>query len=62
MICFQVSSVPSLGDVFTYNGGEYQIINNPQSCGMRGLLKAIGRYSTSTISWEKDFYFEINGK
>jgi len=62
MVCFQVSSLPSLGDYITYQGDKYQILGTPSNCGMRGLLKATGRYTTATTFWEKVFYFELKGE
>jgi len=63
MICFQVSSVPSIGDNFTYDGREYQLISMPKDAGMRGgLLKANARYTNADVCIEKSFYFEVSAK
>lgn len=63
MICFQVALVPSIGDNFTYDGREYQLITVPKDAGMQGgLLKAVARYTTESVCWEKDFFFEVSAK
>lgn len=61
MICFRVSFVPSLGDLFTtQDGKEYQLISNPKDAGMQGgLLCANARYTNAGICIEKVFYFEV---
>jgi len=61
MICFRVSSVPSLGDLFTtQDGREYQLISTPEDSGMQGgLLAATARYTNAHICIEKQFYFEV---
>lgn len=61
MICFRVSSVPSLGDLFTtQDGREYQLISTPKDAGMQGgLLAANARYTNDSVCIEKVFYFEV---
>lgn len=60
MICFRVSSAPSIADKFTYDGREYQLISNPKDAGMQGgLLMASARYTDADVCWEKMFYFEV---
>jgi len=61
MICFRVSSVPSLGDLFTtQDGREYQLISTPKDAGMQGvLLAANARYTYAGVCIEKVFYFEV---
>jgi hypothetical protein len=61
MICFIVSSIPSIGDMFSYDGREYQLISNPMHAGMQGgLLKSTVRYTNANTCIEKVFYFEVN--
>ena len=61
MICFIVSSIPSLGDIFSYDGREYQLISIPKNNGTQGgLLKSLARYTNANVCIEKEFYFEVN--
>ena len=61
MICFRVSSSPSICDTFSYDGRKYQLITNPKDAGMQGgLLRATGRYTNSDVCIEKVFYFEVD--
>jgi hypothetical protein len=61
MICFIVSSVPLIGDMFSYDGREYQLISNPKDAGQQGgLLRSTVRYTNANICIEKVFYFEVN--
>ena len=62
MICFFVSSVPSLGDLFTtQDGREYQLITTPKDAGMQGgLLASTARYTNANVCIEKQFFFEVS--
>jgi hypothetical protein len=61
MICFIVSSIPLIGDMFSYDGREYQLISNPiPSCMQGGLLTSTVRYTNANVCIEKAFYFEVN--
>ena len=59
MICFRVTSLPSIGDHISHDGCVYQIITNVKNSGMKSLSKAKARYTTDAIYWEKEFYFEL---
>ena len=59
MICFQVTVLPGIGDYVNYDGREHQLITNPMASGMNCLFKATIRYTTESLYWDKDIYFEL---
>ena len=60
MICFQVITLPRIGDHIKYMGRDYQLISEPKQCGMNYLLKAKARLVTADSPyWDLFFYFEL---
>lgn len=58
MKVFRVRQLPDIGDYFTYQGREYQLIENPTKA-TQYLYAADARYVWSGGFMEKTFFFDV---
>jgi hypothetical protein len=61
MICFQVSSLPKIGDCFTFHGRDYKLITFPEKSMLQGgLFKSTARFKEGGACIDETFYFEVS--